>query len=57
MGSSKKPTFRFFVHKEGQKVNIDNLTPDEREFVGTWAYKELVKGLGYTPINEEAKAV
>lgn len=57
MGKIKEPTFRFFVHKDGQEVNIDNLTSEERDYVGSWAYKELVKGLGYLPVKENAKVI
>ena len=51
--ATKKPTFRFFVHKDGQKVNIENLSPEEREQVGIWAYQTMVKALGYRPVKEQ----
>ena len=57
MAQKKEPTFRYFVHKNGQQVNIDELTPEEKSYVGTWAYKELVKGLGYVPVKNSIKAV
>ncbi len=52
---AKKPTFRFFVHKDGEQVNIDTLTPEERERVGIWAYQTLVKSLGYAPMEQMNK--
>lgn len=48
----KEPTFRFFIKdKEGNPVNIDTLTEEERKEVGVWAYQNLLKGLGYEPVK------
>lgn len=59
MAKKKEPTFRFFVKdKEGNPVNIDTLSEEERKEVGRWAYRKLLEGLGYAPvteIKEEAK--
>lgn len=50
---AKKPTYRFFVQdKEGNPVNIDTLSEEERKEVGVWAYKTLLKGLGYEPVGK-----
>lgn len=50
----KEPTFRFFIKdKEGNPVNIDTLTEKERKEVGVWAYQNLLKGLGYKPVEEK----
>lgn len=52
--AKKEPTFRFFIKdKEGNPVNIDTLTPEEREEVGRWAYRNLLEGLGYAPVQEK----
>lgn len=48
----KKPTFRFFIKdQEGNSVNIDTLTEEERKEVGEWAYRKLLEGLGYAPVE------
>lgn len=50
----KQPTFRFFIQdKEGNAVNIDTLSEKEREEVGLWAYRTMLKNLGYAPVTEE----
>lgn len=52
--AKKEPTFRFFIKdKEGNPVNIDTLTEQERHEVGVWAYQNLLKGLGYRPVKNE----
>lgn len=51
--AKKKPTYRFFIKdKDGNPVNIDTLTEEERKEVGVWAYQTLLKGLGYEPVKE-----
>ena len=48
----KEPTYRFFIKdKEGNPVNIDTLTEEERHEVGVWAYQTLLRGLGYVPVG------
>lgn len=50
--AKKQPTYRFFIQdEEGNSVNIDTLTEEERKEVGVWAYQNLLKGLGYEPVN------
>lgn len=51
--SLKKPKYRFFIHKEGKEVELNDLTEEERQRVGIWAYQTLVRGLGYAPVNEK----
>lgn len=52
--AKKEPTFRFFIKdKEGNPINIDTLTKEERKEVGVWAYQTLLKGLGYEPVKEK----
>ena len=52
----KKPTFRYFVKdEEGNPVNIDTLTEEERIEIGKWAYRNLLKGLGYEPVMKNNK--
>ncbi len=52
--AKKEPTFRYFVKdKDGNPVNIDTLTEQERYEVGVWAYQTLLKGLGYQPVKEQ----
>lgn len=46
-----KPTYRFFIHKNGEKVNIKDLSEEEQKEVGTWAYQTMVRALGYTPVD------
>lgn len=49
----KEATYRFFIRdKEGNPVNIDTLTEEERREVGVWAYRKLVEGLGYEPVKK-----
>lgn len=48
---AKKPTFRYFVFKDGKKTNVDDLIPEEKEMAGKWAYQTLVKNLGYEPLK------
>ena len=51
--AKKKPTYRFFIKdKDGNPVNIDTLTEEERKEVGVWAYQTFLKGLGYEPVKE-----
>lgn len=48
----KETTYRFFIHdKEGNLVNIDTLTPEERKEVGIWAYQTMLRELGYVPVG------
>ena len=49
----KKPTFRYFVYKNGEKVNVDTLSQEERTYAGIWAYQTIVKNLGYEPLKTE----
>ena len=49
----KKPTFRYFVYKNGEKVNVDTLSQEEKIYAGTWAYQTMVKNLGYEPLKTE----
>lgn len=51
MAKKQKPTYRYFVYKNGEKVNVDDLTPEEREYASKWAYQTLVKALGYVPVE------
>lgn len=51
---AKKITYKFFIKdKEGNPVNIDTLTEEERREVGVWAYQTLVRGLGYAPVQQK----
>lgn len=49
--NSKQPTFNFTLKKNGEKVNLKDLSEEEQYKVGIWAYQTLVKNLGYAPIN------
>ena len=51
---AKKITYKFFIKdKEGNPVNLDTLTEEERKEVGVWAYQTLVRGLGYAPVQQK----
>ena len=53
---AKKITYKFFIKdKEGNPVNIDTLTEEERREVGVWAYQTLVRGLGYAPVQQKSE--
>ena len=49
--NTKQPKFNFFVFKNGEKVNLKELSEEEQYKVGVMAYQTLVKNLGYTPVN------
>lgn len=48
----KKPTYNFFVFKNGEKVNLKELSEEEQHQVGVMAYQRLVRSLGYVPLAE-----
>ena len=49
----QKPTYRFFIkNQQGESINIDTLTEEERREVGVWAYQSMVRALGYRPAQE-----
>lgn len=48
----KNATYHFCVQKNGKQVRIDELTQEEREKAGVWAYQTMVKALGYTQKKE-----
>ena len=48
----KKPTYRYFIQKDGKQMNVDELTPEQREIAGRWAYQTLVRALGFVPVDE-----
>lgn len=51
----QEPTYRFFIkNQQGESINIDTLTEEERREVGVWAYRNLLKGLGYAPVKENS---
>ncbi|MGN1156049.1 MAG: hypothetical protein ACI4TK_07720 [Agathobacter sp.] len=50
--SEKKPTFNFFLRKNGELVNLRDLSEEEQHQVGVWAYQTMVKSLGYTPVKD-----
>lgn len=51
----KEPTFRYFIQdKQGNAVNIDTLSEQECEEVGLWAYRTMLKQMGYVPVTEDA---
>ena len=50
--AAKKPSFRYFVYKNGERVNVNTLTQEEKILAGKWAYQTLVKTLGYEPLVE-----
>lgn len=56
MAKKQKPTYRYFVYKNGEKVNVDDLTPEEKEYASKWAYQTLVMALGYAPVESQAGA-
>lgn len=47
----RNATYRFLIQKVGKQVNVDDLTREEREELGIWAYQTIVKALGYTSAN------
>lgn len=50
----KKATYRYFINdKEGNPVNIDTLTLEERKEVGQWAYRTMLETLGYRAVEDE----
>lgn len=49
--SVKKPTFNFFLRKNGELVNLKELSDEEQHQVGVWAYQTMIKSLGYTPVE------
>ena len=49
--TEKKPTYNFVLQKNGEKVNLRDLSREEQEKVGVWAYQTLIKGLGYAPVK------
>ncbi|MBD5556400.1 MAG: hypothetical protein HDQ95_13950 [Roseburia sp.] len=52
--ANKQPTFRYFIKdKDGNSVNIDTLSEEERREVGVWAYRKLLEGLGYEPAKQQ----
>ncbi len=54
--AKKKAIYRYFVQdKEGNPVNIDTLTEEERKKIGEWAYRKLLEGLGYERVEKETK--
>lgn len=54
MRKLKEATYRFFIKdQEGNPVNIDTLTEEERKEVGIWAYQKMVRALGYEPVKKE----
>ncbi len=55
--AKKKPTYNFFVQdRDGNAININTLSEEERKEVGVWAYQTLLKGLGYEPVKKEKSA-
>lgn len=51
----QKPTFRYFIQdKQGKAVNMDTLSEQERKEVGLWAYRTILKQMGYVPVTEDA---
>lgn len=51
--AKKKPTYNFFIQdRDGNSININTLSEEERKEVGVWAYQTLLKGLGYEPVKE-----
>lgn len=53
MAKKKKPTYRFFVYKNGERVNVETLTPEEQEYTKQWVLENLARGLGYAPVGEK----
>jgi len=45
------PLIRFSTYKNGEKVNLKDLSQEEQHQVGIWAYQTLVKNLGYVPVK------
>lgn len=53
MGKTKKqPTYNFYLHKNGERVNLKDLSEEEQHQVGVWAYQTIVRALGYAPVKE-----
>lgn len=53
--AKKEFTYNFYIKdKEGNSININTLSEDERKEVGIWAYQTLLKGLGYEPVKEKS---
>ena len=49
----KKATYRYFIKdKEGNRINIDTLSEEERREVGVWAYQTMLRAMGYVPVEE-----
>ena len=52
----KKMKYRYFIKdKEGNPINVDTLSEEERKEIGRWAYRELLKGLGYAPVEGQVE--
>lgn len=49
----KEATFRYFVKdKEGNYINVDTLPEEKRKELGREAYRRLVEGLGFVPVEK-----
>ena len=49
----KKATYRYFIRdKEGNRIDIDTLSEEERREVGVWAYQTMLRAMGYVPVDE-----
>lgn len=49
----KEPKFQFYVKDQaGNPIDIDTLTPEERREIGIWAYRTILKELGYAPADK-----
>ena len=53
--TDKKPTFNYYLRKNGKMVNLKDLSKEEQDQVGIWAYQTMVKALGYRPVKEQQK--
>lgn len=51
--TDKKPTFNYYLRKNGKMVNLKDLSKEEQDQVGIWAYQTMVKALGYRPVKEQ----
>lgn len=51
-----EPTFKYFIRKNGKWVDLKSLSEEEQEYVGQWAYRKILEGLGYRPVQQHKEA-
>lgn len=50
----KQPTYKYFVKdKDGNSIDVDTLTEEERKDIGVRMYQTMLKAMGYEPVQKK----